>query len=152
VPWSTPTQFTAILTDTSNTGTPVAGKTIIFTGTGVIPSTLSTTTDSTGKATVRGTSPSTIKTGWTYQAKFAGDPLYNLQNSVIGAYNTIKHSTSLTLAISPTAVPPLGKYGISGMLTDISTYPSPTPLRKMTIKFTATSPIKIGFSDYRCIR
>jgi len=140
-PWSRPTSFTATLTDASNGGTPISGKTVSFNGTGVIPSPQSGTTDSTGKATVTGTAPSTVATGWTYEAEFAGDSLYSAKDSTIKTYSTIKHSTSLTLAISPTSVKGGGTYEVSGTLKDTTTA---TSLSGMTISFTATFPITIN--------
>src|ERR1700693_3927129 len=59
----------------------------------------------------------------------------------IHTYNTLKHSTSLTLIISPTSVHPKGTYSVSGTLIDTVTS---TALASKTITFTATSPITIS--------
>jgi hypothetical protein len=141
IPWSRPTSFTAALTDSSNGGTALSSRTITFTGTGVIPSPLSASTDSTGKATVTGTAPSTIASGWTYQSHYAGDSLYNSLNSVTGTYSTVSHNTGLTLAISPTSLTGGTPYKVSGKLTDTTIGAG---LNGITISFTATSPISIS--------
>jgi hypothetical protein len=139
-PWSRPTSLPVTLTDTSNAGTALSGKTIHFTGTGVI-NVADKTTDSTGKATGTGTSPSSVATGWTYQAHFAGDSLYSAVNTLVHTYNTLKHTTSLTLVISPTSTTAHGTYSVSGKLMDTTIS---TALSGKTITFTATSPITIN--------
>ena len=143
--WGMPITFTATLADVSNGAPiPIAGELIAFTGSGIVATTPSSTTDNTGHAILSTVSPSTVKTGLVYQAKFAGDSLYNAQNSATGKFDTTAHATSLTVSISPTSVAPSGKFAVSGKLMDTSTTPAPTPLSKMTIKFTVTSPLKIG--------
>jgi hypothetical protein len=140
VPWSRPTSFPVILRDTSNGGTALGGQTIHFTGTGVV-NVANKVTDSTGKATGIGISPNTVATGWTYQAQYAGNTLYTAASTFVHTYNTLKHSTGLSLVISPSSVPSHGTYGVSGVLTDITT---PGALASKTITFTATSPITIS--------
>ena len=100
--WGLPNNFTATVTDTT-TGLPLQGVTVTFDGTGAI-SVPSAVTGSDGKATGTGNSPNSVATGWTYQAHFAGDGLYNGVNSCIKTYSTLKHSVSLTLNLSPTTV------------------------------------------------
>jgi len=135
------TRWSIPLTDSSNGGTPISGKTISFSGTGVIPSPQSGTTDSTGKVNVTGTAPNTVATGWTYEAEFAGDSLYNAKDSTTKTYSTLAHNTALTLSISPTSVQGGGTYAVFGTLTDTT---AATPLSGMTISFTASSPITIN--------
>src|SRR5919199_681205 len=80
VPWSAATSFTATMTDTTAgvpSGTPVTGKGISLDGTGVVgvsssSSSSNQTTNDNGQVTFTGTAPSTVATGWTYQAHFAG--------------------------------------------------------------------------------
>ena len=142
VPWSRPTSFTATLTDSSNAAAPIGGQPIHFDGTGVIGITSDPVTGSTtGKATTAGASPSTIATGWTYQAHYVGNGLYNSKDSSIKSYNTVKHNTGLSLNISPTSVSGGAPYKVSGTLTDTTTS---TVLSGMPISFTATSPITIS--------
>jgi hypothetical protein len=129
-----------MLSDTSNAGAGISGKTIHFTGTGVV-NVADKITDGTGKATGTGVSPSSVSTGWTYQAQFAGDSSYNTASTGVFTYSTVKHSTSLTLTISPTSVPAGGTYGVSGTLVDTT---QATGLSGMTISFTADPPITIS--------
>ena len=139
-PWSTSTTFTATLTDTSAGGTVVAGKTIHFDGTGVI-GVADSTTDATGKATGTGTAPDSVATGWTYQAHFAGDSLYNVKDSTIKTYSTLKHSVTLSLSTPTTPVAPGVSYKVSGTLTDST---AQAQLASQTITFTADAPITIA--------
>jgi hypothetical protein len=143
VPWGRPIQFIATFTDTdaSKQNSPIGVKTISFTGSGVIPSPLTGTTDSLRQVTVTGTAPKTVNTGWTVQAHFAGDSFYKPADSQTQSYSTTKHTTSLTLSITPTSVLPGARYAVSGTLTDVSTS---TPLGGGTITFTATAPITIS--------
>jgi hypothetical protein len=140
VPWSRPTSFPVILRDTTNGGTALGAQTIHFTGTGVI-SVANKVTDSTGKATGTGVSPNTVATGWSYQAQYAGSGIYNPSSTNVDTYNTLKHTTSLSIAISPTSVPPHGTYSVSGTLLDTT---RSIGLISKTITFTATSPITIS--------
>jgi hypothetical protein len=140
VPWSTATTFIAILKDLSNASAPLAAQTIHFTGTGVI-NVADKMTDNTGKAAGTGISPNTVASGWTDQAQYAGNTLYTASSTGIGHYNTLKHTSSLSLVISPTLVPAGGTYGVSGTLKDTT---RATGLSGMTISFTADPPITIS--------
>jgi len=60
-----------------------------------------------------------------------------LIQSSVHTYNTAKHTTSLTLVISPTSVAAGGTYRVSGTLGDHS---AAVPLASKTITFTSTSP------------
>ena len=73
-------------------------------------------TDSTGKATGTGVSPNTISTGWTYQGQYAGSSIYNPASTAVRTYNTLKHTSSLSL-VSPSTVVGGATYGVSGTLT-----------------------------------
>jgi hypothetical protein len=147
VPWSNPTTFTATLTDTSIGGVPISGKRIHFDGTGVIGGvSYDNTTDSSGKAIATGTATNTVASGWTYQAHFAGDELYVNKDSAIKTYNTTKHITSLSLALSPSSVAPSSSGGETykgyGFLKDRTASRAPLSSKTIII-FTADSPIAI---------
>jgi hypothetical protein len=141
VPWGKPMTFTATLTDTSLGVVPTSGKTIHFDGTGVI-GVPDKRTDSSGKAIATGTAPKTVAPGWTYQAHFAGDSLYEKKDSTIKTYSTTKHVTSLTLVVSPSSVAPGGTYKVYGFLKDTSVSEAP-PISSKTIVITADSLIAI---------
>ena len=140
VPWSMPTKFTATLKDNSLGGVAISGKTIHFDGTGVIPAS-DKTTDSSGKAISTGTAPDTVASGWTYQAHFAGDSLYNAKDSSVKSYSTTKHSVTLSLSVPTNAVSEGSSYKVSGTLTDGT---AKKQLASKTITFTADDPITIG--------
>ncbi|HEY1248435.1 MAG TPA: hypothetical protein VGE97_05570, partial [Nitrososphaera sp.] len=140
VPWGQPNTFTATLIDTA-TGLPLQGVTVSFDGTGAI-SIPNAVTGSDGKATGTGNSPNSVATGWTYQAHFAGDDLYNKADSAIKTYSTTKHSVSLTLNLTPTSVTHGALYKVSGVLKDNSA--AGAPISSTTITFTADSPITIA--------
>ena len=89
VAWGQPNTFTVTLKDTA-TGLPLQGVTVTFDGTGAI-SIPSAVTGSDGKATGTGNSPNSVATGWTYQAHFAGNSLYNKKDTDIKTYSTTKH-------------------------------------------------------------
>ncbi|PWU81272.1 MAG: hypothetical protein DLM72_07765 [Candidatus Nitrosopolaris wilkensis] len=139
VPWSTTVKVTGKLAVASSS-TGIGGKNIAFTGTGA-SSMASVTTNTDGTFTASGISPNTVATGWTVQAHFAGDSLYDAAKSPIRSYNTLKHITSLSLAIIPTSIPAHRPYAVSGTLLDTTKSQS---LASKTITFTATSPILIG--------
>jgi hypothetical protein len=139
-PWSTSTAFTATLTDTSTGGTVIQGKTIHFDGTGVT-GVADQVTGTDGKATGTGTAADIVATGWTYQAHFAGDSLYNAKDSTIKTYNTIKHSVTLSLSLPTTPVAPGASYKVSGTLTDST---AKVQLASKIITFTADAPITIA--------
>ena len=138
--WGLPNNFTATLTDTA-TGLPLQGATVTFDGTGAI-SVPSAVTGSDGKATGTGNSPNSVATGWTYQAHFAGNDLYNAADSSIKTYRTLKHSVSLTLNLLPTTVTSGAVYKVSGVLKDTSA--GGVAIGSKTVTFTADSPITIA--------
>ncbi|MFL6309768.1 MAG: polysaccharide deacetylase family protein [Nitrososphaera sp.] len=143
--WGTPTSFTVAMTDTTAgvpAGTVITGKAITLDGTGVIGVSSSKTTDSNGKATFTGTAPTTVQTGWTYQAHFAGDSLYNVKDSTIRTYSTTKHATGLSISVPTTSVAPGATYKVSGTLTD--TTAAGKQIASKTITFTADAPITIA--------
>ncbi|MFL6485581.1 MAG: polysaccharide deacetylase family protein [Nitrososphaera sp.] len=143
--WGTPTSFTVAMTDTTAgvpAGTVITGKAITLDGTGVIGVSSSKTTDSNGKATFTGTAPTTVQTGWTYQAHFAGDSRYNVKDSTIRTYSTTKHATGLSISVPTTSVAPGATYKVSGTLTD--TTAAGKQLASKTITFTADAPITIA--------
>jgi hypothetical protein len=88
VPSGTTVTETGKLTDNVG-GAGVAGKTITFTGTGA-GNIASVTTSPDGTFTATGTAPSTVATGWTVQAHFAGDSLYAPADSNVQSYNTVR--------------------------------------------------------------
>jgi len=136
-----PTAFTVTVTDAATGGTVVQGKTISFNGTGVI-GVADVITGADGKAIGTGTAPNTVATGWTYQAHFAGDSLYNKKDSAIKTYSTTKHNTAISISVPTTAVAPGASYKVSGTLTDTTIQPQ-AQLASKTITFTATAPITI---------
>jgi hypothetical protein len=149
VPWGGSTSFTATLTDNSKLPPkPIAGRTVTFTGTGVIPSSLSGKTDSTGKVIVIGTSSSTINTGWTVQAHFLGDNVYRAVDSATMTYNTVKHATSLTMELFPPTgcVPAGGRLDVGGVLTDKT---KNSPLVGKTISIVGKSISTVGSSSIK---
>ena len=139
VAWGQPNTFTVGLKDTA-TGLPLQGATVTFDGTGAI-SVPSAVTGSDGKATGTGNSPNSVATGWTYQAHFAGNDLYNTADSSIKTYSTLKHSVSLTLNLLPTTVTSGAVYKVSGVLKDTS---AGVAIGSKTVSFTADSPITIA--------
>jgi hypothetical protein len=138
--WGMPTTFTATLIDRSLGWVPIEGKTIHFDGTGVID-VADQTTGADGKATGTGIAQNTVARGWTYQAHFAGDSLYDARDSSINAYSTVKHSVYLSIGLPTTPVAPEATYKISGKLTDTSIK---QPLSSKTITFTADAPVVIA--------
>jgi hypothetical protein len=79
---------TGKLTDNNAAGAGIGGKTITFTGTGAA-NLASVITNPNGTFTASGTAPSTVATGWTVQAHFAGDTLYGSADSSVQSYNTV---------------------------------------------------------------
>jgi len=139
VPWGTTVTVTGKLTN-STTGTGIGGKTITFTGTGAT-NLVSVVTKPDGTFSSSGLAPSTVQSGWTVQAHFAGDSNDNPSDSSVVKYNTAKHGTALTLSIGPSTVVHGSAYQVNGTLTDNITH---TKLASQTITFTATSPITIS--------
>jgi hypothetical protein len=140
VPWGAGVTLAGKLTDNNSSDTGIGGRAISFTGTGAINIT-NAETNKDGTFTARGTAPDTVAGGWTVQAHFAGDSLHNPNDSNVVSYHTIKHTTSLTLIVSPTSVTRLGTYGLSGILMDASLSKG---LEGKTITFTAPSPITLS--------
>src|SRR5207302_892468 len=99
--WGKNVTVTGQLTITSS-GTGVGGKTITFSGNGTA-NLQPVTTNPDGTFSVTGAAPNTVATGWQINANFAGDSFY-LATFSTQNYNTLIHSTSLTLAISPQPV------------------------------------------------
>nr|MDQ6865892.1 carboxypeptidase-like regulatory domain-containing protein [Thermoproteota archaeon] len=124
--WNSSTSFTATLADFADgagTKTPPSGKTVTFTGSGVISSSSSTitaTTDSNGKATGMGTSPNTVASGWAAQARFVGDSQYNAADSNTQLYNTLKHTASLTASSLAPNVPWTSPTSFPVLLADLN--------------------------------
>jgi hypothetical protein len=138
VPWSSNVIVSGKLSATSSAAG-IGGKTITFTGTGAAGiSSVTTNPDGTFSAT--GLSPSTVATGWQINANFAGDSTYG-SSSTTQSYDTLVHSASLSLAISPSSLATSSTYSVSGTLTDTTTG---TPVNAMTISFSADSPIIIS--------
>jgi hypothetical protein len=100
-------------------------------------------TDNSGKAISMGTAPIRVTAGWTYQAHFAGDSLYEKKDSAIKRSSTTKHATSLTLVVLPSSVASGGTYKVYCFLKDSSASGTP-PLSFKIIVITADSPIAIG--------
>ncbi len=142
VPWGKDITVTGKLIDNIASGAGgVSGATISFDGTGAdnLPDAV-TNTD--GTFTMNGASPATAATGWTYQAHFAENDIYNKADSAIKTYSTSKHSISLTLNLYPTTVASGAVYKVSGVLKDISA--GGVAISSKTISFTPDSPITIA--------
>ena len=105
VPWARNVTVTGKLTDNDASGAGVGGATIWFDGTGAdnLPDNVITNAD--GTFTVKGASPSSVATGWTVQAHFAGDSDYAASNSATKTYNTVKHSVYLGVLAVESSVP-----------------------------------------------
>jgi plastocyanin len=139
IPWGRATSFPARLTDL-DTNSVISGRLIHFTGTGVI-SVSDTATSTTGIARGVGIAASSVSNGWTVQAQFVGDSLYNSANSQTRTYRTVAHATALTLTVQPNSVAhATGHYNVRGVLRDTVTN---TVLSSKTISFTATLPIAL---------
>ncbi len=123
---------------TQSTGVGVANKIIYFNGTGAI-NLPSTVTNGTGYFTSSGVSSSSVFNGWKVQAYFVGDSNYSKSSSPIKSYNTLQHTTTLTLSLPPSVIHGT-KYAVNGILIDSS---AGTPLSSKTITFHASAPITI---------
>ena len=134
VPWTSPTSFPVILADLNRGNAPTSGRTIHFAGTGII-NVADSTTDNVGRSDGTGIATSIVATGWTYQAQFAGDSLYNAANTNIQTYGTLKHTTSITLD-TITYVPSGMTVTVTGKLTDTSAFYA--PIGSQAITFTGT--------------
>ena len=134
VPWGSSINVTGKLTDNAASGAGVGGKTITFTGTGAA-NLASETTNIDGTFTAKGKAPSTLATGWTVQAHFVDDSVYNSADSNSQSYNTLKHTTSITLD-TITYVPSGMTAVVTGKLTDSSA--SYAAIKGQTITFTGT--------------
>lgn len=133
VPWGANIIVSGKLSATSS-GVGLGGKTITFTGAGAAGLS-SIITKSDGTFFVSGQSPSAIGTGWKINANFAGDSSY-VASSATQSYNTLVHSASLILVISPSSVVNSGTYSVTGTLTDTTTG---KPLNAMIISSSGTS-------------
>ena len=98
------------------------------------------TSNSDGTFASTGTAATTVGSGWTVQAHYAGNSFRTAADSEIRTYSTTAHSSSLTLNISPKTVPRGGSYQVSGTLKDGLTGAA---ISRAEITFTATSPITI---------
>jgi hypothetical protein len=139
VGWGTDVTVTGKLSDSAS-GAAIGGATISFDGTGAA-NLQSVTTNADGTFTAKGKAPSTVATGWSVQAHFAGDSLYKKSDSTIKTYSTTKHTTSLSLTVPTTSVAAGATYKVSGTLTDTTTQQQ---LASKTITFTADAPITIA--------
>src|SRR5205807_7150349 len=93
-----------------------------------------------GTFTAIGPSSNTVNSNWLVNANFAGDSSYPA-TFAIQYYNTLPHTSSLTLSTSPQSVSVNGTYGGSGKLKDAI---NGAALSAMTISFIATHPITIA--------
>ena len=146
IPWGVATSFTATVTDTTAgipTGTPVTGMTITLDGTGVIGVPSAVTTGANGKAVFSGTAPTSVATGWTYQAHFAGDSLYKKKDSTAKTYSTDLHKTKIGLT-KPAAVPWGRDVVFVGTLQDTS---AEKVMLGYTITFDNNGVTNVGFAQ-----
>ncbi len=138
VPWGTSVTVSGKLTITSG-GAGLGGKTITFSGTGAA-NLLSVVTSSDGTFSASGASPSSVLSGWTVQAHFAGDSQYLGADSAVNTYNTLIHGTVFWSLNVPASIPHGSIYTVDGKLKDSTTG---LFLPSKTVTFTATSPIVI---------
>jgi 5-hydroxyisourate hydrolase-like protein (transthyretin family) len=138
VAWGQPNTFTVTLKDTA-TGLPLQGVTVTFDGTGAI-SIPSAVTGSDGKATGTGNSPNSVATGWTYQAHFAGNSLYNKKDTDIKTYSTTKHPVGVAVIPAKFSVAWGQPNTFTATVTDTATG---LPLQGVTVTFDGTGAISI---------
>jgi predicted phosphodiesterase len=148
VPWGKTVTVTGKLVNADDGGSAISGQTITLTGTGINPQqTVSAKTQSDGTFTATFTAPSTVASGWTVQAHYAGyaggdDGSSKLlsSDSEERTFATLKHGTTLSLTLDPTQVAKAGSYAVHGVLKDSITNEF---IGSMTITFTADNPISI---------
>ena len=138
VAWGQPNTFTVTLKDTA-TGLPLQGVTVTFDGTGAI-SVPSAVTDSAGKARGTGNSPNSVATGWTYQAHFAGNSLYNKKDTDIKTYATTKHSVGVSTTVAKFSLAWGLPNNFTATVTDTTTG---LPLQGVTVTFDGTGAISV---------
>jgi peptidoglycan/xylan/chitin deacetylase (PgdA/CDA1 family) len=131
-------KLTTLNSDGSTSG--IDGATITFDGTGA-SNLASTTTGTDGSFTAKGASPSTVAAAWKVQGHYAGNTDLQAANSLVKTYDTTKHSTTLTLSMSPTTVSTGQSYTVTTTLRDSTIN---VVLAGKTITFTADSPITIA--------
>jgi hypothetical protein len=131
VPWGKNIIVTGIF------GNANGGSVITFDGTGAenLPDAI---TNADGSFTAQGPAPSTVATGWTVQAHFAGDSQYAKKDSAIKTYSTIAHKTTLTVTTAKSSVIWGQPNTFTATLTDTATG---LPLQGMTVSFDGTGAI-----------
>ncbi len=134
--WGASIQLSGKLTDNSGNG--LGGKTVTFSGNGSVGFS-SAITNSDGTYSATGPASSTVSNGLQVQVNFSGDSSYTAV-SATQSYNTVSHSVSLTLGISPSYILSNGTYSLSGRLFDTS---NGNALNAMTISFSANPQITI---------
>jgi hypothetical protein len=148
VPWGQTVTVSGKLTsadEDDGSSSAISGQSITLTGTEIKEEqTISTETQSDGTFTATFTAPSTVASGWTVQAHYAGndDDDSNLQSSDSEerTFATLKHGSALSLILDPAQVAMGGSYSVHGELKDFVTSES---IASMTIAFTADKPISI---------
>jgi hypothetical protein len=135
LPWGRTVSFTAILTDTTNTKTPIEGALIRFEGSGVRGDAYAVT-DSTGKAIWTGTAPSIVDEGWTVQARYDGDSQYYSTDSSVKEYSTVKHNVDLLVSVPDSKIPWGTPTSFTATLRDTST--GYTPVAGAAIQWDGT--------------
>jgi Tol biopolymer transport system component len=120
VPWGTPFNITAILSDSTITTpfAPLFNKTIHFVGKNM--SMMNASTDVNGYANVTTNASSSVDNAIPLHAIFQGDELYSSETNHT-TYNSVEHFNDLTLGISPSQLSPGESYNASGYLTDATT-------------------------------
>ena len=137
VPWGQTITLSGKLTDSNGTG--LVNEVISFDGTGAV-NLPSVTTNGTGFFSSSVAAPSTVSTGWTAQAHFAGDSTYAKSDSQIDHFNTVIHNVSLVL--NTKNVPWSTATAFTATLKDLTTG---TSISGYTIHFNGTG--VIGVSD-----
>lgn len=140
VGWGVDVTITGKLTD-SATGAAIQGATITFSGTGAanLPS---VTTNADGTFTAKGKAPSTVATGWSVEAHFAGDSAYSATISLPRTYNTIAHTVSIALTASRNSVPWGDVISFTATMTDTTAgVPSGTTVSGKSVSIDGTGVI-----------
>jgi K319-like protein len=139
----------------SSTGTGLDGEGITFSSDngGTVPGAVVTKSDGTFSTSFPGpyfTVPCSVGSGWHLQAHFTGDSDVNAlgSNSAIQTYNTIKHSTLLSISIehqssSSSDIPWGTTATVTGVLTDNSAGNIPVASAPITFTSPNGSPIPL---------
>lgn len=124
-PWGTQVRAIARLTDLDNNQAlqvrSIKFEQLSSTKPGQLPQpnpSFSAITNSTGDAIATIPAANTVKEGWIVRASYAGDFISYSDTSSNGVYNTIRHSTQITLSLQPHQIPRGGTFDATGKVID----------------------------------